>query len=76
MLRTFTVACVLTLLVVTPARAYLDLGTGSYLLQVVLASVVSVVYLLRSYWTAIKAALFGRPALPASKEPDDEEGGP
>ena len=38
-------------------HAYLDPGTGSYALQVVLAMVVGGLYSLKLYWTTIKAFL-------------------
>lgn len=34
--------------------AYLDPGTGSYVLQVVLAAMVGLAYTLKIYWTNIK----------------------
>lgn len=40
-----------------PAHAYLDLGSGSYLLQLLLAGTVGLLYAAKSYWREIKARL-------------------
>jgi hypothetical protein len=41
------------------ALAYIDLGTGSYLFQVVIASVLGAAFAMRAYWDRIRA-FFGR----------------
>jgi hypothetical protein len=48
------------------ALAYIDLGTGSYVLQVLLASVLGVAFALRAYWARIRAFFGRRP------RPDDD----
>ena len=35
--------------------AYLDPGTGSYMLQIILAAVVGLAYTIKIYWTRVKA---------------------
>lgn len=42
-----------------PAEAYLDPGTGSIVLQAVIAAIAAAAVALRLYWTRLKA-LFGR----------------
>ncbi len=42
-----------------PARAYLDPGTGSVLLQILLTGVAGLAVMLKLYWRKLKA-LFGR----------------
>ena len=36
------------------AYAYLDLGTGSYIFQVLLAAFISMIYAVKIYWSKIK----------------------
>lgn len=40
-----------------PAHAYLDPGTGSYVVQVVLASVLGVAFAVKTYWLNLKTFL-------------------
>ena len=40
--------------------AYIDPGTGSYVLQLALAGLLAAGYTLRRFWTRV-ASLFGRP---------------
>lgn len=37
------------------AHAYLDPGTGSYMLQIILAAIVGLAYTIKIYWTKVKA---------------------
>jgi hypothetical protein len=41
------------------ALAYIDLGTGSYIFQVLIASVLGAAFAMRAYWDRIRA-FFGR----------------
>jgi len=59
---------VLLLLIVTDAFAYLDPGTGSMLLQVILGGVAAVAVAVKLYWHKLRAA-FG---VAKKKEPEDE----
>lgn len=61
-------ATVLMLLVFTDAFAYLDPGTGSMLLQVILGGVAAVGVAVKLYWHKLRAA-FGM----AKKEEPDED---
>jgi hypothetical protein len=58
------------------AQAYLDAGTGSMLLQVIIASAAGTLIAIRVYWARIKARFFGGPPVEARKasppEPEDE----
>ncbi len=49
------------------ADAYLDPGTGSILLQSIVAAVAAVAVALRLYWTRLKS-LFGRRQAPDTEE--------
>lgn len=40
------------------AHAYIDPGTGSYLLQILIASVVSGLFVINMWWAKIKAFIF------------------
>lgn len=44
----------------TPARAYLDPGTGSMILQVILGGVAGALVVLKLYWNRIKAFFGGK----------------
>lgn len=59
---------VLLLLMVTDAFAYLDPGTGSMLLQVILGGVAAVAVAIKLYWHKLRAA-FG---MAKKEEPEDE----
>ena len=61
-------SAVLLLLVITDAFAYLDPGTGSMLLQVILGGVAAVAVAIKLYWHKFRAAL-GM----AKKESSEEE---
>ncbi|KMQ51760.1 hypothetical protein CHISP_1256 [Chitinispirillum alkaliphilum] len=43
----------------SPAYCYIDMGTGSYVLQIVIASVLGSLYAVKLYWKKI-LSLFGR----------------
>jgi hypothetical protein len=58
----------LLLLAPAPAWAYLDPGTGSFLIQGIIAAVIGVGVTLKLYWKRIKSAITGKPL-----EADDEE---
>lgn len=40
-----------------PAHAYLDPGAGSYLIQILLAAIVGLGFLLKLYWRRLTAAI-------------------
>jgi hypothetical protein len=44
-----------------PAQAYLDPGTGSMILQMIVATVAGGLFLLKIYWSRVKAFVTGRP---------------
>lgn len=50
----------LCLLIPSTALAYFDLGTGSYIFQIVLASFFGMVYTTRAYITACFRKFFGK----------------
>ena len=54
------------------AHAYLDAGTGSMIIQMLVAGAAAALVLARTYWTRIKS-FFGRKSLEASA--DDEGNG-
>jgi hypothetical protein len=59
---------VLLLLMFTDAVAYLDPGTGSMLLQVILGGIAAVGVAIKLYWHKLRAA-FG---IAKKEEPEDE----
>jgi hypothetical protein len=63
------VAALLVLLMTGTAHAYIDPGTGSYLLQILIASLLGAAFALKIYWTRIKNFLSGR-----KRRTDDQPG--
>ena len=62
--------CIFTLISVDTAFAYLDPGTGSMLLQVILGGIAAVGVAIKLYWHKLRVALgLGRKA----QEPDESE---
>jgi len=68
MKKTRWVAAFSLLLVAGPASAYLDPGTGSMLLQVILGGVAAVGVAVKLFWYKIRAALGLRKATDAGDE--------
>lgn len=53
--RTMALACLLAIAFSTqPVYAYVDPGSGSYLVQLLIAAVVGISFTLRAYWSRIK----------------------
>ncbi len=48
------------LLVAAPAQAYIDPGTGSLILQGLLAAIAGALLTLRLYWSRVKAFVSGK----------------
>ena len=59
---------VLLLLMFTDAAAYLDPGTGSMLLQVILGGIAAVGVAIKLYWHKLRAAL----GMAKQEDPEDE----
>ncbi len=60
-----------TLVFVRPAAAYIDPGTGSYILQTVLGVLFGLLYALKIYWQQVKAfvlRVFARKPAPPKTE--------
>ena len=60
MLRPCAVVIVALLVLERPAAAYLDPGTGSMLLQVLLGGVAAIGVVAKLYWRRVTAAINGR----------------
>lgn len=50
---------------------YIDPGSGSYILQMIIAAVLGISFFFKNFWLAIKTFLFGKRA--ANKEKDKVE---
>lgn len=59
---------ILLLLVFTDALAYLDPGTGSMMLQVILGGIAAVGVAIKLYWHRLRAAL----GMAKKEDPEDE----
>lgn len=57
----------------TPSFAYLDPGTGSIILQSILAGVAVAMGVLRLYWYRLKAFFTGKPAESDGQDAKDAE---
>jgi hypothetical protein len=62
------VLAVMSLLFITDTHAYLDPGTGSMLLQVILGGIAAVGVAIKLYWHKLRAAL----GMAKKGEPKDE----
>jgi hypothetical protein len=60
-----------SLLLVAPAHAYLDPGTGSYVFQMVAAALVSVGFVLRAYWHRLRGLVGRRGRRSGPGSPDE-----
>ncbi len=59
-----------------PAFAYLDPGAGSFMLQMLIAGVMSAMFAIKMYWYRLKAfvaRLLGRPVEAPEEDTDDPE---
>ncbi|MBI4132332.1 MAG: hypothetical protein HY474_01735 [Candidatus Sungbacteria bacterium] len=58
----FPLLCFALLLMVLPsdAAAYLDPGTGSFILQIILASLFGASFAVKNFWRRVKSFLFDR----------------
>ena len=54
MLKTFFFLSIFLVVSVNNAYAYIDFGTGSYVLQIVAASAIGFVFVIKSYFSRIK----------------------
>ena len=64
------VVAVVLILLPSPALAYIDPGTGSFVIQGIIAAVVGAGIVVKMYWHRIKAALTGKPI---SEDDDPDE---
>jgi len=62
----------LILCVPSKAYAYIDPGTGSMILQGLIAGLMGVLFTIKIYWTRIKSFFF-RPKIDEKKKPDRDE---
>jgi hypothetical protein len=66
----FVILTWFTLLFPSEAHAYLDPGTGSYILQIALAALVGTLFAIRLFWGRIKSAVGN---LFSKREMDDRD---
>ena len=52
--------------------AYLDPGSGSFIIQLIIAGIVGAGFLLRGYWSKITSIFRGTPTEEVDEEEDDE----
>ena len=61
------------LILVADAHAYLDPGTGSFIVQTIIAMVVGATFTLKVYWRRLKGFLSGKPERPAEAGAEAEK---
>jgi hypothetical protein len=71
-MRSFVVVSSLALVLsAAPAHAYLDPGIGSYALQMALAAIVSVGFVVRAYWQRLRGLFSRRDPRPPASPPEE-----
>jgi len=68
--RLFLAALGLVAFAPREAHAYIDPGTGSFLIQGLIAAIVGAGLALKLYWRRIKSALTGKPIPEDNSDPD------
>jgi hypothetical protein len=68
-IRSLTIAVVLLLAFAREAHAYIDPGTGSFIIQLVIGGVLGALFALKVYWAKVKLFFAGM----FSKKPKDEK---
>ena len=66
----FIIPLLMLMLLAAPAQAYIDPGTGSFLVQGIIAAVIGVGVTAKLYWSKIKAMLTGKTY---EEDEDDDE---
>jgi hypothetical protein len=66
-----TIAALFFLMAPQPALAYIDPGSGSLILQVIIATFLSGVVLVKVYWRRLRALITGKPAETENEDHDD-----
>ena len=57
LVRLLLVAGCLVVMTTTSAEAYVDPGTGSYLIQIVAAVVLTTLFMIKTFWKSIKKSV-------------------
>ena len=63
-----------TIVITAPSHAYLDPGTGSIILQSLLAGIAVAIGLLRHYWFQLKSFLAGLTGSPSAQAHRNQQG--
>ncbi len=67
------ILCIIWVLsVFSVAHAYIDPGTGGFIIQTLLAALFSFIFVLKSYWTRIKNWFSGKSSEPVANESSSE----
>lgn len=69
----FAVFLLFSIVVIPSAHAYLDPGTGSFILQTLIAALFGALFVLKSYWLRIKLWLSGSKSESDATEPNSTE---
>jgi hypothetical protein len=71
--RLTTAAVLLQILATRDAAAYIDPGSGSFFVQMLLAGILGAGMAIKAYWHRIKAFFGGGPASSPEAEPPEDE---
>ncbi len=74
--RTMPLALGLSALIIPPAEAYIDPGTGSYVFQIIVATLFGGLYALKLYWQQFKDFLTGKKKTDDPKTPPQTDDHP
>lgn len=70
-LKVISLTLVALFVLCTDSQAYLDAGTSSYILQIIITGIVAVVVGVKSFWYQIKA-FFGAKKSTSTEEPPQD----
>jgi hypothetical protein len=76
MKKSIGLTVIILVLLTRPAYAYIDPGTGSMLLQGLIAAVAAAAVAIKLYWQKVKTFLFGRgkkAGSPADEPPEEDD---
>ncbi len=68
----YLVIAALLLAATAPAHAYIDAGSGSYMIQMAMAGILTLVFTMKMYWQRLKNFIVGR--FTRKNDPENDPG--
>lgn len=72
-MRILYIALIIFIISTKPAHAYLDPGTGSHMLQLMVGGLLGGLFIIKTYWQQIKSSLFKSKSKNINHESDKEQ---